>query len=120
MAAPQKRGRLTHSFPRSECGVRTTELIPSLPKTYEGTVTAANSPVVLSFYSDMGYNAIQGWITCDGPVGDLLFSFSRDGTTYGDTHTMKPGENINLKGFDVHSIKLEHSGTDSAYRIFQI
>jgi len=95
-------------------------LVEALNKTYEDvSFVAGDSPVVCNYLSDKGYNAIHSWVICDGP-GDILCSFSRDGTNYGDAWTLKEGEMTALTGFDVATIKIEHLGTDSAYRVFMI
>jgi hypothetical protein len=88
-------------------------------KSYEGTVTAGNSPIVLDFNGDAGRNAVDGWVNCDGD-GDMLVAFSRDGITYGDDWTMKKGENTGVRNFDIDSIRITHSGTDAAYRVVLI
>jgi hypothetical protein len=128
MAAPQKRGRLEGVEQRIDGAQKVMQKIEALNKTYEDTdFTLAKSPAILDFNGDMDYNAIQGWITCDGKLqtdgtttGDMIVSFSRDGIIYGDTWTMRAGENINLMGWDVATIKITHSGEDSAYRVVLI
>lgn len=128
MATPnQKRGRLEGLDLRSDGATPVFQFIRALNKSYEGTLTAANSPLVIDFFGDQGWNSLQGWITCDGTIqsdgttdGDILVSFSRDSTTYGDQWTMRPGENTNLMGFDIATIRLEHTGIDSEYRIFLV
>lgn len=116
----QKIGRLDTTRIRQDGSMRIMQLIQGLNKSYEDSnFIAGDSPVVLDFYTDMGYNAIQGWITCDGP-GDVLVSFSRDGTNYGESWTMKQGENTTLMGIDIATLKLEHTGADSAYRVWLI
>ena len=128
MAAPQKRGRIGNIEQRIDGAVKVMQKIEALNKVYEETdFTAAKSPVIIDFAGDMGYNAIQGWVTCDGyqlpdgsTVGNLAVSFSRDGITYGEAWTMRAGENINLMGWDIGTIKIEHLGDDSGYRIILI
>ena len=121
MVAPQKRDRIkTSDSVRSDGATRVMELVRALNKSYEDTdFTVAESPVTRSIFTDFGYNSIQGYIICDGP-GEITFEFTRDGTIFGEPVTIKNGELFNLKGLDVHSIKITHTGTDSSYRIFQI
>ena len=114
----QKRDRLTTERIRQDGAARVMQLIQGLNKYYSGTMVAGPDEVI-DFYSDMQYNAIQGWITCDGP-GDLYVAFSRDGINYGDTWLMKRGENTTLMGIDIATIKVIHSGADSAYRVWLI
>jgi len=127
MANPnQKRGKLSGLDLRADGAVAVYQFIRALNKSYEGTLTAANSPLIIDFRGDQGWNSLQGWITCDGTIvagstnGNIEVSFTRDGTTYGDVWTMRPGENTNLMGFDIAKIKLEHTGTDSEYRVFLV
>lgn len=119
--ATQKRGAVkVNNGRRSDGGMQVHTLIRALNKAYETSLFAVgDSPVVHNFNSDQGYNSLQGWITCDGP-GDIVVEFTRDGTTYGDAWTMFGGENTDLKGLDIHAIRITHSGTDSAYRIFLV
>ena len=93
--------------------------IEALNKSYEGTLTAGNSPITIDFNADTGRNGLDGWITCDGP-GDISVQFSRDGVTFGDAWTMKAGENSQLRNFDVDSLKITRISADSNYRIVLI
>jgi hypothetical protein len=88
-------------------------------KAYEGSLTAGVSPLTIDFNADAGRNAIDGWITCDG-AGDILVAFSRDGTTFGDNWTIRTGENTSFFRFDIDSLRLTHTGTDSDYRVVLI
>jgi len=99
----------------------TTTFVPLgvVNKSYEDTVTAGNSPITIDFNADSGRNAKDGWINCDGE-GDLTVAFSRDGITFGDAWTMKKGENTGLRNFDIDSLRITHSGIDSAYRVVLI
>ena len=120
MVLNQKVGRLDGIELRSDGAERTMQLVRALPRTFE-TVSfrAADSPLIFDFRGLQGFNSIQGWITNDG-AGDILVSFSRDGTTFGDKWTMRSGENTNLIGFDIARIRVEHTGQNSAFRIFLI
>lgn len=90
--------------------------LPGVNKSYEGTLIVGDSPLSIDFNADTGRNSLDGWITCDGP-GDIQLRFSQNGTVYGDVWTMKPGENTGVRGFDIDTLELIHTGTDSAYRI---
>ena len=67
--------------------------------------------------------ATQGWFTVDG-TGDIQIEISSDGTTYGDAITLKGklnsatgiGETLPLNGLAVAKLRVQHTGTDSAYR----
>lgn len=128
MSTPnQKRGKLAGQELRSDGAIATYQYVRALNKAYEGTVTAGNSPVTIDFRGDQGWNSIQGWVTCDGiahgdgtTTGDIQVEFTRDGVTYGDKWTLRPGENTNLMGFDVAKIRIYHTGEDSGYRVFLV
>jgi len=87
-------------------------------KTYEGTLTAGVSPLLIDFNADAGRNSKEGWIACDS--NDMLVAFSRDSVTFGDNWTMRNGELTNLANFDVDQLRLTHNGSDAAYRIVLI
>ncbi len=76
-----------------------------------------DSPAVIDVNTDLGRNSNIGYIVCDGS-GDILVSISSNGTLFGDNITLKNGETLNLDNMNVDSIRITHSGTDSAYRIF--
>jgi len=83
----------------------------------DSSFTAADSPVTIDINSNLGRNASTGYLVCDGS-GDILIELSEDGSTFGTQFTMKNGETLDLTGLDVDSIRITHSGTDSAYRLF--
>jgi len=98
MPAPQKRGRLkSNDSKRSDGAIEIRQIIRALNKVYESTIASGTN--THSFNTDYGYNAIQGWCVNDGK-GAIKFSFSRDGSIYGDEYTLRPGEQIDLNGFD--------------------
>ena len=119
MAANQKRGHLSHTGPRSDGATRVMESVRALNRSYEGSLTAITSPVLIEFNSDQGWNSIQGWINNDG-AGDISVAFSRDGTTFGDNWTMKQGELSNLKGLDIHTLRITRITADANYRVVLI
>lgn len=89
-------------------------------KSYEDTsFVAGDSPATIDFNADAGRNSIDGWIICDG-VGDISVEISADGATFGDPFTMKNGENAILNNFDIDTVRISHTGTDSAYRVVLI
>ena len=89
-------------------------------KSYEDTsFVSGDSPATHAFYTDTGRNATDGWIKCDGP-GDITVDFSANGLTYGDSFTVKNGEVIDVLRMSINKVRITHSGTDSAYRIFLI
>lgn len=120
MVLNQKLGRLDGIEQRTDGAARTMQLVRALPRTFETTsFKVADSPFIFDFRGLQGFNSIQGWITCDGP-GDILVSFTRNSSLFGDVWSMRPGENTNLMGFDIAQIKVVHSGQNSAFRIFLI
>ncbi len=118
MPAPQKRGRLKKGdSKRSDGAVEFRQIIRALNKVYEATITTGVN--THSFFADYEYNAIQGWIVNDG-AGQVRFSFSRDGIIYGESYPMRPGEYMDLNGYDIHSIKIAFISVEASYRIWQI
>jgi len=88
-------------------------------KSYEDTAfIAGDSPVLIDFNADAGRNARAGWVTCDGP-GNISVAFSRDGLTFGDNWTMKPGEGTNVESWDIDTLRITWIA-DSAYRVVLI
>lgn len=88
-------------------------------KSYEDTsFVAGDSPKLIDFNADAGRNAREGWVTCDG-LGNILVAFSRDGITFGDNWTVKPGESTNLANFDIDTLRITWVA-DSAYRVVLI
>ena len=85
-------------------------------KSYEGTLTAGVSPLIIDFNTDSGRNAKEGWLTCDGVGVEMSVAFSRDGATFGDNWTIRSGENTNFANFDVDQVRLTHTGDDVPYR----
>ncbi len=93
-----------------------TAAIDGLNETYEDTsFLVGDSPFVADFNADTGRNALDGYVINDGP-GDFTVAFSRDGAIFGGSWTMKSGENISLRNYDVDSIRITYVA-DSAYRI---
>lgn len=95
-------------------------VIDGRTKKYEDAdFTSGESPITLDVNTDLGKNGVDGYITCDGP-GNILVEISDNGTDFGDQHTLKIEEVIDLRNINVDKIKITHSGTDSAYRIMVV
>ncbi len=118
MPSPQKRGRLkSNDSKRSDGAIEIRQIMRALNKVYESSI--ASGVTIHSFNDDFDYNAIQGWLVNDGS-GAIKWSFSRDGTVYGEEATLRPGEKVDLNGFDIHSLKITFLTIAASYRIWQI
>ena len=85
-------------------------------KVYEDTsFVVGDSPVTLDVNADMGRNARDGYIVCDG-AGNILVKISRDGLTFDEQWTQKENEIVELTGLDIDKIRITHV-TDSSYRV---
>ena len=82
----------------------------------DSSFIAGDSPATLDVFGDLERITYNGQINCDG-AGDLLIGLSSDGTTYNDNITLKSGEILDLRTFNLKKIKITHSGTDSSYRV---
>ena len=93
------------------------EAIPYLNATFEDTsFQAGDSPALLDFNSATGRNSVDGYVICDGP-GSITVEFSRDGASFGGAWTMYAGEMIGVRNFDIDTLRITHTGADSAYRV---
>lgn len=93
-----------------------TGAIDGLNVVFEDTsFVAGDSPAILDFNGSTGRNALDGYIINDG-LGDFTVEFTRDGSTYGPAWTMKAGENMSLRNYDIDSLRITHVA-DSAYRV---
>jgi len=89
-------------------------------RSYESTnFQVGSSPVTISVFNDLGKFPSDGYIVCDG-AGSILVQISDNGTNFGDSFTMLNDEILELKYLTIHTIKITHSGSDSAYRILVI
>ena len=75
-----------------------------------------DSPATLDVNATLGRNAQRGYINIYGN-GDVLIEISEDGAVFGTQWTLKAGDVFNVEGFNIDSIRLTHSGTDSAYTV---
>jgi len=88
-------------------------------KAYEDAAfVAGSSPATHDFNGDMGRNATDGFMVCDG-AGNVLVELSYDGAAWGTQFTLKNGEIITFTGMSIDSVRVTHSA-DSAYRIFLV
>lgn len=86
---------------------------------YEDTsFVTGDSPATHDVNTDLGRNAVDGYITCDGP-GNILIEISNDGTTFGSQHTLKVEDTLDLRNIDVDKIRVTWV-SDSAYRILVV
>jgi len=78
----------------------------------------SDSPAIHNVNSALGKNSNHGYITNDGP-GNLLIEESNDGSSFGSEFTLKSKETFIFDGQEggVHTIKVNWSKQDSAYRI---
>ena len=91
--------------------------MPSQVRPYEDVnFTAADSPFTAAVASDLGVRAGDGYIACDG-AGSIQVELSANGVDFDPPFLLKMGDVVTLKGLAVHTIRLTHLGTDSAYRI---
>lgn len=91
--------------------------IADTPEPFEDTsFVAGDSPFTADVNAALGRNGTKGYIVNDG-AGDFTVAFSIDGSVFGNAGTMKKKEIIKFSNQSVDSIKITHSGTDSAYRI---
>ena len=126
MAVAQKLDHLPNRVgpgKRTDGASQVIELCRSLNKTLETTVTVGTSPITFDYIGDVGFNAIKGWIICDGdatgdPDASISVEFSRDGVIYGDPWTMFPGEQTLLSGLEVGSLRVTRIAFDVDFRIW--
>ncbi len=86
---------------------------------YEDTsFVTGDSPATHDVNTDLGRNAVDGYITNDGP-GNILVEISDDGASYGTQFTMKVEDTLDLRNINVDSIRITWV-TDSAYRILVV
>jgi hypothetical protein len=102
------------------------------PMDYDTSVALAGTPNVHAIYEDLGRYGTGGYIINDHSTQSLYVYVSNDGVSYsrgsysasaslptgGVAYTrLKPGEGLDLSGFQVHTLKIDASGNTNAYRI---
>jgi hypothetical protein len=81
----------------------------------DSNFTAADSPVTLNVFTDLGAICYVGELNNDG-TGDLLIGLSSDGINFDDNFELKAGETWEVNGYALIKLKITHSGTNSSYR----
>ena len=91
------------------------------PEFFEDTsFEAGDSPATIDINgSSLGRNSTQGTVINDG-TGDFTVAFSTDGSAFGDAIRITKNDTIKWNDISVDSLKIIHSGTDSAYRVIAI
>jgi len=114
-------GLLVDSYGRLYVVVVPSEPSPLVhnPKKYEGTVATAGSPVTLDVNTDLGKNAGDGYIACDGD-GNLEIDLSYNGVDFEEDITIKDGEALSLQGLNIDTIKIDATANNTAYRVLVI
>jgi len=79
---------------------------------------SGDSPVVLDVYATLKTFGKFGSIKCPSSTGTILVEISTDGTTYQQQFVIDKYETFELIGIKINKIRITHSGTNSAYRIF--
>jgi hypothetical protein len=83
-------------------------------KTYEATLTTTTD---LDFFGDLGRWCTLGNVRNDDTTNAIGIAFSVDGTNFGDTSTLNPGEGFDFTEFIVFKkLRLIHSA-DADYRV---
>ncbi len=94
--------------------------ITDTPEYFEDTsFVAGDSPVTLDINTALARNATAVLIINDG-LGDFTYALSADGTIFGDEIKAKNREQHRYEDVSIDSIRITHSGTDSAYRVIAI
>lgn len=87
----------------------------------EPAFTAAESPIILDVFADLGHNARSGNVVCDGP-GAVRFEMTGDASedpnpNFGEGVTLQENESIKITGTSINRIRVTLVDEDSAYRI---
>ncbi len=99
--------------------IKTIAPISGRSKVYSDTnFVVGDSPITLDVNTDLGRNAIDGFVINDGD-GNFTVAISDDGITYGDALTMENGEIFSLTNLNIDSIKITWVA-NSAYRVFVV
>jgi len=91
-------------------------VVVDTPEYFEDTnFVTGDSPVTLDINAALGRNATSLLIINDG-AGNFTYQLSTDGSTFGDSITMKSGEFKEYTGISVDSVKITWV-SNSAYRV---
>lgn len=91
----------------------------SLPVVAEDTsFVSGDSPADIDVNTPLGRNGTQFEVINDGP-GDILISYSVDGTIFSSQITRKQQETLPLNNVSVNIIRITHVA-DSAYRVLAL
>lgn len=82
----------------------------------DSSFVAGDSPTVIVMATEIDKQGEGGYIACDG-AGDIQIELSFDGINYGDLITVKSGETFSLRNFQLESLRINHTGTDSSFRV---
>jgi hypothetical protein len=83
-------------------------------KSYEGTATGVTT---LDAATDLSVGTVKGgYVTNDSTVNSLVIKISMNGTTFGDSITIKPGELVNLDVFPKYKKIQLIPSTSNPYR----
>ena len=86
---------------------------------YEDTsFVTGDSPVVHDVNTDLSRNGVDGSVVNDGD-GDIKVEISDNGTNYGGQHTLKKGDEFDMRNLDIDSIRITWV-SDSAYRVLVV
>lgn len=85
---------------------------------YDESFSAANSPITLDIKGSLNTPAKFGYIKCPSKNAKILVEISTDGTNYGSQFVVDKYETFPLFGLKVCKVRITHSGTDSAYRVW--
>jgi len=86
-------------------------------KAYEdASFEAGDSPATHDFNTDLGRNSTAGYLANTGS-GSILIEISEDGSTFGDQFTVGAGSTVTFEDDNIDSLRLTHSGTDTAYSV---
>jgi len=81
--------------------------------------SSTDDQTILDVSGYLGYPARSGFINVFGE-GDVDINISSNGTTYGSDITLFRNDIFKIDGLLVDKIKLTHTGSDSAYRVFLV
>lgn len=86
------------------------------PAVFEDTnFVVGDSPADLDFNTALGRNSVSGFIMNDG-TGNILVAFSHNGTDFSTDQKVKQDEKLAWSAISIDTVRVTHSGTDSAYR----